>query len=156
MANFYGFERIATMCSRFIIHLFQCPLEHPTDKRTRATLPYFIARVLHRVNFHSSVVVAAMILLCRLKAQYPAVQGSSGHRLFLTALVIADKILNDDSYENESWVTLSIRMFPLAEINQMEQEMCSFLEWDLRVDGEMLRSFEAALNEKFGIDRPYR
>src|SRR5258708_5048254 len=34
-------------------------------------------------------------------------------------------------------------MFALREINQMEQEMCSYLEWQLSVDPSMLRDFQA-------------
>ena|SRR5216684_5273468 len=34
-------------------------------------------------------------------------------------------------------------MFVLWEINQMEQEMCSYLEWQLSVDPLMLHDFQA-------------
>jgi hypothetical protein len=33
-------------------------------------------------------------------------------------------------------------MFSLREINQMEREMCSYLEWELIVDNPILSNFE--------------
>ncbi|KAF6744367.1 hypothetical protein DFP72DRAFT_776314, partial [Ephemerocybe angulata] len=150
---FHGLEDVAMMCSRFIIYLFHCPIEHPTDNRRRAELPFFIAHLLHRLNLATSVAMAALILLCRLKEEYPNVRGSSGHRLFLAALMLADKFLNDESYENEDWVTAARGYYPLWEIHQMEREMCRFLTWDLRVDGEMLRAFENSLRAGFSEDR---
>ncbi|KAF5314197.1 hypothetical protein D9611_006988 [Ephemerocybe angulata] len=99
--------------------------------------------------------MAALILLCRLKEAYPNVRGSSGHRLFLAALMLADKFLNDESYENEDWVPAARGYYALWEIHQMEREMCRFLTWDLRVDGVMLQAFENSLRAGFSEDRAH-
>ncbi|KAH8109841.1 ClpP/crotonase-like domain-containing protein [Phellopilus nigrolimitatus] len=55
-------------------------------------------------RLHMSVTFTALALLHRLKMRFPAVHGSSGHRLFLSAFMIG--------------------LFALHEINQMEREMC--------------------------------
>jgi hypothetical protein len=46
-------------------------------------------------------------------------------------------------------------MFPLREINQMEREMCSYLEWQLNVDPTTLRDFQARVQLDFAGQGPY-
>jgi hypothetical protein len=38
-------------------------------------------------------------------------------------------------------------MFMLKELNQMEREMCGYLEWNLNVMGEEVIEFEAAFEQ---------
>ena len=66
-------------------------------------LANFIAYAVHRTRLHSSVTFAALYLLQRLKARFPTAQGSSGHRLFISAFMIASKVICDDTYSNKSW-----------------------------------------------------
>jgi len=63
--------------------------------------------------------------------------------------MIASKVICDDTYSNRSWSIVAQAMFTLREINQMEREMCSYLEWELTVDNTMLTTFEAKLREDF-------
>ncbi|KAH0831829.1 hypothetical protein J3R83DRAFT_12678 [Lanmaoa asiatica] len=41
-----------------------------------------------------------------------------------------------------SWTIVTQGIFQLSEINQMEREMCQYLEWELNVDPVTLREFE--------------
>jgi hypothetical protein len=41
-------------------------------------------------------------------------------------------------------------MFALKEINQMEREMCGYLEWNLNVQGEDIAEFEARVRAEHG------
>ncbi|KAJ3505879.1 hypothetical protein NMY22_g17427 [Coprinellus aureogranulatus] len=68
--------------------------------------------------------------------------GSSGHRLFISAFMIASKVICDDTYSNKSWGIVAQGMFSLREINQMEREMCNYLDWELTVDNPILGTFE--------------
>jgi hypothetical protein len=77
------------------------------------------------------VTLSGLLLLQRLKARYPSARGSSGHRLFISAFMIASKIVCDDTYSNQSWCIVAQKMFELKEMNQMEREMCGYLEWNL-------------------------
>ncbi|KAF8500141.1 hypothetical protein F5888DRAFT_1610407, partial [Russula emetica] len=43
----------------------------------------------------------------------------------------------------------------LQEINQMEREMCSYLEWQLNVDPTTLRDFQARVQQDFAHPGPY-
>jgi hypothetical protein len=119
-------------------------------------LDHFIAYALHRTRLHQSVTFAALYLLQRLKARFLAAKGSSGHRLFISAFMLASKIICDDTYSNKSWCIVGQGMFALREINQMEREMCSYLEWQLNVDPTTLRDFESRVRHDFASLGPYR
>ncbi|WVR07051.1 hypothetical protein IAU60_004090 [Kwoniella sp. DSM 27419] len=149
---FYGHEETALMAARFITNLFQCP-NIPTATAPGAptpTLAHFVAYALHRTRLPSIVTFAALLLLQRLKKRYPAARGSSGHRLFISAFMIASKVICDDTYSNQSWGIVAQKMFALKEINQMEREMCGYLEWNLNVGGEEVLDFEARIRSEHG------
>ncbi|KAG8909740.1 hypothetical protein FRC01_006750, partial [Tulasnella sp. 417] len=82
--------------------------------------------------------------------RFPAARGSSGHRLFISAFMIASKVICDDTYSNKSWCVVGQGMFSLREINQMEREMCSYLEWVLNVKPEELAEFETEVKRDYG------
>ena len=46
-------------------------------------------------------------------------------------------------------------MFTLCEMNQMEWEMCNYLEWELNIDTKMLKSIEMMVKEDFNGPGPY-
>lgn len=147
-----GHRRMSQLCTRFVTHLFACPQYSPAISGPGASLPNFIAYVLRRTNLHHSIVFASLILLQRLKSRFPTAQGSSGHRLFTSTLMMAAKIFLDDAYSNKSWVTITQGMFPLREINQMEREICKFLDWDLTIHNPMLADFEKQVVKDFSLN----
>ena len=69
--------------------------------------------------------------------------------------MLASKIICDDTYSNKSWCIVGQGMFALREINQMEREMCSYLEWQLNVDPTTLRDFESRVRHDFAGPGPY-
>ncbi|KAJ7868948.1 hypothetical protein B0H14DRAFT_3107216 [Mycena olivaceomarginata] len=130
---FYGYEYLAQLSAHFITHLFAY---------SQAKLPYFIAYALHRTKLHQAVTY-------RLKARFPTARGSSGHRIFISAFMVASKVMCDDTYSNKSWSIVAQQMFTLREINQMEREICNYLDWELTVDNTILRNFEAMVQRDF-------
>jgi hypothetical protein len=90
-----------------------------------------------------------LVLLQRLKARFPSARGSSGHRLFISAYMISSKVMCDDTYSNKSWCIVAQGMFTLREVNQMEREMCNYLDWELTVDDPILTNFELAVKADF-------
>lgn len=64
--------------------------------------------------------------------------------------MIASKVICDDTYSNQSWSIVAQKMFALKEINQMEREMCSYLEWNLNVMGDEVVDFEARIRAEHG------
>ncbi|KAG8714542.1 hypothetical protein FRC09_017512 [Ceratobasidium sp. 395] len=89
-------------------------------------LAHFVAYALHRIRLHSLVNFCVLCLLSRLKNRFPTTCGSSSHRLYISVFTITSK------------GTSTTR-----ETNQMEREMCEYLEWVPNVKPEDLRDFEA-------------
>ncbi|KAK7059368.1 hypothetical protein R3P38DRAFT_3303372 [Favolaschia claudopus] len=123
-----GHHYIAELSARFICHLFCCVAART---KTDMPLPSFISAVLQRIRVHSNVPYVALVLLQRLKGRFPQARGSSGHRLFLSTLMIASKMVCDASFSNLSWSIAAQNIFPLREINAMERHMCNLLDWEL-------------------------
>lgn len=146
------------MAAAFITSLFSCPDVPPPSSNVTSSgapvpspkLPNFIAYALHRTRLAPCVTFAALFLLQRLKNKFPAARGSSGHRLFISAFMIASKIVCDDTYSNKSWAVVGQGMFQLKEINQMEREMCGYLEWQLNIDYLQLEEFTEDVSSRFG------
>ena len=147
-APYYGFEPIARLCDRFIRSLFCLPHSHGQQ-----SLPQFIAYALYRSQVHASVTYSSLILLRRLQKYYPQANGMWGEQLFITTLIIAAKILNDRTYNNTAWVTVSRNQFTHEAINEMERKMCDYLNFKLAIFGPMLKVFEEAVKRDFNEDR---
>jgi hypothetical protein len=150
---YHGQELSAKLCARSVSHLSTCPDMPPPPALPSTTqtlrLDHFIAYALHRTQLHSSMTFATLYLLQRLKARLPAAKGSSGHRLFISAFMLSSKIICDDTYSNKLWCIVSRGMFTLQEINKMEQEMCSYLDWQFNVDLTTLHDFQARVQLDF-------
>ena len=80
--------------------------------------------------------------------------GSSGHHLFILAFMIASKVICDDTYLNKLWSIVGQGMFPLREINQMEQDMCQYLDWELNFDPSTLKEFKDMVRKDFAGPGP--
>ena len=94
------------------------------------------------MKLHSSITFAALVLFQCLKAHFPMAHRLSGHRLFISAFIIASKVICDNTYSNKSWSIVRQGMFQLREINQMEQEMCQYLDWELNIEPSTLKELE--------------
>lgn len=107
-----------------------------------ATLANFIARTLHHAQVPLPVVLAALVYLARLKLRFPLSKGASGSRLFLAALVLAQKFLCDGPYSSRTWVRIVRGYYALDEVVQMERELLDFVGWDLGVTEQQLFAVE--------------
>ena len=90
---FYGYKKIACLCARFITHLFACPEYPPSSTRPQVEPPIVIVYALHRTKLHQAVTFTVLVLLQRLKTRCPTARRSSGHRLFISASMIASSHL---------------------------------------------------------------
>ncbi|KAJ7093616.1 hypothetical protein C8R43DRAFT_908097, partial [Mycena crocata] len=146
---FFGREYISVLCSWFITKTFGCRFDSRLEgDRPAPRLPYFVAYVLHHSDLEDIVLYAALVLLERLKVQFPDFR-STGRRLFLSAYMVASKILCDASLSTASWRILTRRLFANREINQMEGELCGYLQWNLNVDYNAILALESSLKHDF-------
>ncbi|KAI0313032.1 hypothetical protein OF83DRAFT_1030463, partial [Amylostereum chailletii] len=137
------------LCVRFVSHLFACPELPPTGSATTTAVPLAIQHRPHRPAFLPQALPPLPLSpVQHLKARFAA-KGFSGHCLFISAFMLASKIICDDAYLNKSWCIVSQGIFALREINQMECEMCSYLEWQFNIDPTVLRKFETRVRRDF-------
>lgn len=144
-------SKLAKLCTRFVKNLFSCPDSTPTSDPTKAvpSLYSFISYALRRTQLHNDVCMTALMLLQKLKDRFPSAQGSSGSRLFLSAYMIAQKVICDDIYSNKSWAIVGQGLFSLREINQMERELCGYLDWQLNIEEDALELFRERVCQEF-------
>lgn len=128
-------------CANLIIQMFDCPIN-----KSMVSLSDFIHYALYRTRLHVSVAISALVLLQRLKSRYPNAKGSSGHRLWLAAIMISNKMFNDDSFTNQSWFIASQQIFTQREVNAVERELFGYLSCEVRVTINELISFTKLFN----------
>ncbi|CAO3701028.1 unnamed protein product [Rhizopus stolonifer] len=99
-----------------------------TNERS-STFRLFCQHILKTTQISSSCVLIALFYIYRLRFAYPTIQGSIGSeaRLFTTALVLANKFLDDNTFTNKSWSQVS--GVPVYELNIMEMEFLSALQY---------------------------
>ena len=152
---YYGHENTALLCARFVTHLFAHNGWRSTPSCSNSKLQCFIAHVLYRTKLHSSVTFAALVLLQHLKAHFPTARGSSCQRLFLTSFMITSKVISDNKHSNKTWSIIGQGVFELWDINNMELEMCQYLDWELNFEPRFLKEFEDMVRKTFAGPGPY-
>ncbi|GAA5965069.1 hypothetical protein JCM3765_004846 [Sporobolomyces pararoseus] len=100
----------------------------------------FCHEVLTTTQVSHSVVILALLFVSRLK-QKNAIKGSPGseYRLAVVGLMLANKVLDDNTYTARTWSQVSsLELKPLVE---GEAEFLKGLNWSLHVTEKEFRSF---------------
>jgi hypothetical protein len=113
--------------------------------------------------------MASLVYLGRLQERLPAVAKGMActlHRIFLAALILAAKNLNDSSPKNKHWARYTtVRGYPqfgfsITEVNLMEKQMLFLLDWDLRIRNEdlykSLDPFLTPIRQKLAVQERMR
>jgi hypothetical protein len=149
---------------------YPSPPRTPSPKAVRSedgslpTLEAFITQLVVTSNVQVPTLMSTLVYLNRLKSRLqPMAKGlrCTTHRIFLAALILAAKYLNDSSPKNKHWASYSYISthaynfgFSRTEVNLMEKQLLYLLDWDLRISEEDLyREFSHFLAPiKFDIE----
>lgn len=107
-----------------------------TAEPTAESLTIFVRTLVKKSNVQTATLMTSLVYLARLRDRLPrSAMGMSCtcHRIFLAALILAAKNLNDASPKNKYWAKYTRGLFTLAEVNLMEMQLLYLLDWDLRV-----------------------
>jgi G1/S-specific cyclin PLC1 len=111
------------------------------------SLEEYITSIVQRSHVQVPTLMTSLVYLARLRERLPPVAKGMActlHRIFLAALILAAKNLNDSSPKNKHWARYTVvRGFPgfgfsITEVNLMEKQMLFLLDWDLRIFPEDL------------------
>lgn len=113
------------------------------------SLTEFITTLVSNSRVGTSILMSTSVYLNRLQKILPEnIVGmeTTRHRLFLGCLIIAAKTLNDNSPMNMHWSKHSNGLLSNKEINTVERELLSYLQWDVVFSTKELCN---CLREKF-------
>lgn len=114
-------------------------------------LPVFINRLIEYSNVQAATLMTTLVYLNRLRNILPgnAVgMETTRHRIFLAALILSAKSLNDSSPLNKHWTKYTDGLLTNNEVNLAERELISLLKWNLTVkEDELLVALQPFLGD---------
>ncbi|ORZ07912.1 hypothetical protein BCR42DRAFT_442507 [Absidia repens] len=106
----------------------------------------FCLQVLTATQLSESAVFLALKYIANLLESNPSIEGAEGseYRLFIVALMLANKFLDDNTFTNKTWSEVS--GMKVQDLNIMESEFLEALEYHLFVREEEYMTWKSVLD----------
>ncbi|CDK29746.1 unnamed protein product [Kuraishia capsulata CBS 1993] len=135
---------------------YPSPPASPVEETSKSvSLFSFVKGLIRHSRVQTPTLMASLVYLVKLRSILPANShgvDTTHHRIFLGALILAAKSLNDSSPFNKCWAAYTDGLLTLKEVNTLEREMIGYLGWDLRVTEQDIMNcfapFLAPIREK--------
>lgn len=127
-------SQLAEMCAIIIPCIWAGTFKRPLlSPKRHAAFKLFVQKVLKSTQISTSCIILSLYYIQRLRTAYPCIKASIGSevRLFTTALVLANKYLDDNTFTNKTWSQVS--SIPVNELNIMEMEFLSALNYTIHI-----------------------
>ncbi|ORX82202.1 hypothetical protein K493DRAFT_190577, partial [Basidiobolus meristosporus CBS 931.73] len=124
--------RLAEFAANMVNYMWNTQLSSYSSTAS-TDLKAFCSALIFTTEMSSTTILTALQYIHRLKSYCPSAGGNrtSEYRIFTVALILASKFLDDSTYTNKTWA--EVTRIPVRELNSMELEFLSFLDFDLFV-----------------------
>lgn len=127
--------------------VYPSPPSSPNQKsKPLPSLMTFISRLVRYTNVYTGTLLTTLVYLERLRAKLP--RNAEGlpctlHRIFLACLILSSKFHNDSSPKNYHWAKYTDGLFKSEDVNLMERQLLSLMDWDLSISNtDLIRSLK--------------
>ncbi|KAF9446409.1 hypothetical protein P691DRAFT_631794, partial [Macrolepiota fuliginosa MF-IS2] len=168
-------ELISIKVSRPVIeYLVDCVVEtvdyamgRPTPSSSRgrsrgrrpehAKFSTFVKNVIERAEINIQTIIASLVYIDRAKPHlHIALEEWALERVFLGAIIVASKYLNDSTLKNVHWA-LCTGVFGKRDVGRIEREYLDVLDFELGVtEADLLSHHQGLLNAVFPTSHAYR
>ncbi|KAK6202446.1 uncharacterized protein RJT21DRAFT_118474 [Scheffersomyces amazonensis] len=109
--------------------------------KSSISLVNFIKNLIKYSNVQTPTLMATLVYLNKLRNILPANaigMETTRHRIFLAALIVSAKSLNDQSPLNKHWTKYTDGLLTNEEVNMAERELIGMLKWDISIKEDEL------------------
>ncbi|KAK6460532.1 hypothetical protein DFJ63DRAFT_289860 [Scheffersomyces coipomensis] len=105
-------------------------------QKSNISLVVFIKNLIKYSNVQTPTLMATLVYLNKLRNILPANaigMETTRHRIFIAALILSAKSLNDQSPLNKHWTKYTDGLLTNEEVNMAERELIGLLKWNISI-----------------------